>query len=271
MSKLLVLTAIVLYSSATLALIWSLIRRKTDSGTTYNTRYKLLGLGFAALIMHSLVLYQGIITDAGINLGIFKAMSLVSWMIVTLIILTSIRKPVECLGIILFPLAIATLLMDYTLQSNHFVANGQSWQLQAHIFTSIAAYSVLTIAMTQSIVLAIQDRYLRRHQPGGFIRALPPLAVMEKLLFQIIGIGFILLTIGLLIGFLFTENIFAHGKLHKTVLSVLAWSFFAILLWGRWKFGWRGRIAIHWALGGFIMLMLAFVGTKTVMELILHR
>jgi len=251
-------------------LLWPVIRRKPRSSFT-QSRTRLLLPGLLAFAIHGIVLYQSIISSTGINLGIFKAMSLVSWMIVGLIILTSIRKPVECLGIFLFPLAIATLFMDRYLVADHVVVAGGSWQLQVHIFTSIAAYSVLTVAMVQSVILAIQDRHLRQHQPGGFIGSLPPLAIMEKLLFQIIGIGFILLTIGLLVGLLFMENLFSSGKLHKTILSLLAWSFFAILLWGRFKFGWRGRIAIRWALSGFIMLMLAFVGTKTVLELSLHR
>lgn len=270
MSNFLIFTTITLYSTATFILLWPIIRRKQRSPQS-QSRSRLLLPGLIAFTLHGFVLYQSIIAPSGINLGIFKAMSLVSWMIVGLILLTSIRKPVECLGIVLFPLAIITLTMDRYLFADHIIVTGGSWQLQAHIFTSIAAYSVLTVAMVQSIILAIQDKHLRQHQPGGFIGSLPPLATMEKLLFQIIGIGFILLTIGLLIGLLFMENLFSSGKLHKTILSVLAWSFFAILLWGRFKFGWRGRMAIRWALSGFIMLMLAFIGTKTVLELILHR
>lgn len=269
MSNFLVFTAVILYSGATTLLLWPIIIRKQDAASI--SRYQPRIVGLLALVVHGIVLYQSIVSSPAINLGIFKAMSLVSWMIAGLIVVTSIRKPVETLGIFLFPLAIATIFMDHYLVSSPSNIAGRPWQLQAHIFTSIAAYSVLTIAMVQSIILAIQDRHLRHHQPGGFISSLPPLAIMEKLLFQIIGLGFVLLTIGLLIGFLFTDNIFSSGKLHKTVFSVIAWSFFAILLWGRWKFGWRGRMAIRWALSGFIMLMLAFIGTKTVLELILHR
>ena len=121
------------------------------------------------------------------------------------------------------------------------------------------------------ILLAIQDRHLHNRQPGGFIRALPPLQVMEALLFQMIGVGYVLLTLALLTGILFLEDIFAQHLVHKTVLSIIAWLVFGILLWGRWHFGWRGRVAIRWTIGGFIFLMLAYFGSKFVLELILNR
>jgi ABC-type uncharacterized transport system permease subunit len=94
---------------------------------------------------------------------------------------------------------------------------------------------------------------------------------MEGLMFEMIGIGFALLTLALLTGVLFLEDIFAQHLVHKTVLSICAWGVFAILLWGRWRFGWRGRTAIRWTVGGFVFLMLAYFGSKLVLELILGR
>ena len=100
---------------------------------------------------------------------------------------------------------------------------------------------------------------------------LPPLQTMESLMFQMVAIGFTLLTLALVTGFLFLEDIFAQHLVHKTVLSIIAWVVFGILLWGRWRFGWRGRVAIRWTIGGFIFLMLAYFGSKFVLELILNR
>ena len=94
---------------------------------------------------------------------------------------------------------------------------------------------------------------------------------MENLLFQMIQVGFVLLTLALLSGFIFLDNIFAQHLVHKTVLSMIAWLLFAILLWGRWHFGWRGKKAIHFTLGGFIFLMLSYFGSKIVLEIILHK
>jgi ABC-type uncharacterized transport system permease subunit len=95
--------------------------------------------------------------------------------------------------------------------------------------------------------------------------------VMESLLFQMIATGYALLTLALVTGILFLEDIFAQHLVHKTVLSIIAWLVFGILLWGRWRFGWRGRVAIRWTIGGFIFLMLAYFGSKFVLELVLNR
>jgi ABC-type uncharacterized transport system permease subunit len=123
----------------------------------------------------------------------------------------------------------------------------------------------------QAVLLSIQEHHLRNRHPGGYIRALPPLQVMERLLFQMIGTGFALLSAALLTGFFFLEDIFAQHLVHKTALSMAAWVIFGVLLWGRWKFGWRGRTAIRWTLSGFIFLLLAYFGSKAVLELILAR
>ena len=116
-----------------------------------------------------------------------------------------------------------------------------------------------------------QDNHLRNKRPGGFIRALPPMQTMESLLFQLIGLGLAILTLSLVSGVFYLEDMFAQHLVHKTILSMTAWVVFATLLWGRWKFGWRGRIAIRWTLSGFFVLLLAYVGSKWVLEIMLGR
>ena len=115
----------------------------------------------------------------------------------------------------------------------------------------------------------IQDHHLHQRHPGGFIRALPPLQTMESLLFEMIGAGFVLLTLALVSGFTFLEDMFAQRLAHKTILSITAWIVFGALLWGRLRFGWRGQKALIWTLSGFVVLMLAYFGSKVVIELIL--
>jgi ABC-type uncharacterized transport system permease subunit len=143
--------------------------------------------------------------------------------------------------------------------------------VDAHILLSILAYSVLSIGALQAVLLAVQEKHLREKRPGGFIRALPPLQTMETLLFRMIGAGFILLSLALVSGALFVQDLFAQHLVHKTVLSIVAWAVFAILLWGRQRFGWRGRTAIRWTLSGFFSLMLAYFGSKWVLEVVLGR
>jgi ABC-type uncharacterized transport system permease subunit len=83
--------------------------------------------------------------------------------------------------------------------------------------------------------------------------------------------GIVFLTVSLTSGFIFIENLFAQHLVHKTVLSILAWIIFTGLLIGRSRYGWRGQTAIQWTLIGFILLLLAYFGSKLVLELILHR
>lgn len=229
----------------------------------------IITLGMVALLLHGQLLYQSILSQKGINLGIFNAFSLVCWLIVLMLIITAIRKPIENLGIVLFPLAALSIILEINLPSNRFISSNGAWQLQAHIMLSFIAYSLFTIAMVQAIVLYIQDKHLRNHQPGGFIRSLPPLQSMEYLLFQIITVGYAFLTIGLITGGLFLEDIFTKHLTHKTILSIIAWVIFSVLIWGRFRHGWRGRKAIRWTLGGFFTLMLAYFGSKLVLELVL--
>lgn len=243
--------------------------RGVDSTPAAKTGVLTLGLG--AVILHAALLYTGILTQGGLNLGIFNAASLIGWLMALLLLLAAIREPVENLGIVLLPLAALALALDRIFTSEHMVHTSNPWELDAHILISVLAYSLLSIAAMQAILLAIQDHHLRNRHPGGFIRALPPLQTMEILLFRMIGIGFVMLSLALLSGIIFLKDIFAQHLAHKTILSIIAWLVFAVLLWGRQRYGWRGRIAIRYTLSGFVLLMLAYFGTKLVFELVLHR
>ena len=226
-------------------------------------------LGLAGAVLHGAVLYQSIFASGGMNLGFFNAASLVAWTIVVLLMLSALSKPVENLGIILLPLAAVTIALELTYPSAHFLAPDSPWGLRVHILISILAYSLLTMASVQAVLLAIQDHQLHARHPGGFIRALPPLQTMESLLFEMIGFGFILLSLSLFSGFLFLEDMFTQRMVHKSILSIAAWIVFGTLLWGRYSYGWRGQKALTWTLVGFVVLMLAYFGSKFVLELLL--
>ncbi len=256
--------ALYLVTSALLGL-----RLARGGGASVPARPALLALGLGAVTLHGGLLQHALFTPDGLNLGFFNAFSLTGWLIALLLLLSAFRRPVENLGIFLLPLAALALALSGFFPSQHLLAASEPWPLKAHVVLSLTAYSLLGIAAVQALLLAVQDRHLRNRQPGGFIRALPPLATMETLLFQMIGLGFLLLTLALFTGFLFLEDIFAQHLVHKTVLSIVAWLVFAALLWGRLRFGWRGRTALRWTLAGFVALMLAYFGSKLVLELIL--
>ncbi|MDQ2694132.1 MAG: cytochrome c biogenesis protein CcsA [Pseudomonadota bacterium] len=230
-----------------------------------------LAIGLMAVLLHGLLLAYTVVRPEGLNLGFFNALSFTGWLIAVVLLITAITYPVENLGIILLPFSAATVLLALAFPAEHIVADPRQWQLELHVLISILAYSLLALAAVQALLLAIQNHQLRNRRPGGFIRGIPPLVTMEALLFQLIGSGYVLLSLALVSGFLFLEDIFAQHLVHKTTLSLTAWLVFGILLWGRWRFGWRGRTAIRWTLSGFAVLVLAYFGSKLVLELVLHR
>ncbi len=261
--------AILLYLLATGLLSARLARGGNATGAR---RILVLLPGITALLAHAVLLYPLVITPGGLNLGFFNAVSLVALITVTVLLLATLQAPVENLGIPVFPLAALSILLLLLYPERHIITGaGTGWRLDTHILISLLSYSILGLAFLQALLLSVQERHLRNHRPGGIIRSLPPLQTMESLMFQMIGTGFALLTLALVTGVLFLQDIFAQHLVHKTVLSMMAWCVFALLLWGRWRFGWRGRTAIRWTVGGFIFLMLAYFGSKLVLELILKR
>lgn len=228
-------------------------------------------MGIGGSVFHAVSLYQGMFQSAGFDVGFFSMLSLIAWLAATLVLVAALSRPLENLGIAVLPFAALTVLFHTIWPTPPHITTHPTVEMESHILLSVLAYSVLAIAAVQSVLLAVQDKHLRNRHPGGFIRALPPLETMESLLFQLIGLGFVLLTLSLVSGLIYLEDMFAQHLVHKTILSLFAWCVFATLLWGRWRFGWRGRIAIKWTLAGFAMLMLAYLGSKLVLELVLHR
>jgi ABC-type uncharacterized transport system permease subunit len=225
----------------------------------------------AGVLLHALLIYHDTFTAAGLNLGFFNSFSVAAWVIVALLLASSLGKPVENLGLVLLPIAALTIFLELRFPTTRLLEDDAPSGLKIHVLISILAYSVLALGSVQALLLAVQDQHLRNRHPGGFIRALPPLQTMETLLFEMIGVGFFLLSLALVTGLMFLENIFAQHLVHKTVLAITSWIVFGTLLWGRFRFGWRGRTAIAWTLSGFVVLMLAYFGTKAVLELILKR
>jgi ABC-type uncharacterized transport system permease subunit len=207
----------------------------------------------------------------GFNFSFFSTASLVSLIVSLLLLTAALNKPVEKLGVILFPITALMLGLDSTLSESPHPLHIHNWQMSTHVLTSIVAFSLLNIAAVQAILLAIQDQQLHSHPPKRFIQSLPPLQTMESLLFQMLSVGLFFLTISLVSGFIFIEDLFAQHLVHKTVLSILAWIIFSGLILGRIRYGWRGRTAIKLTLCGFLSLLLAYFGSKLVLELILHR
>ncbi len=228
-------------------------------------------VGAFAIILNGVLLNNTIFVSGGLDLGFSNTWALISWIIAMVILLIAIRKPVENLLVIFFPLAALGLLLILLFPSQRILAESAAMGLKMHILLSIIAYSLLTVAAFQAAILAFQEYQLSHKRPTVIMNVLPPMQIMEDLLIRIIAVGFFLLSLSLATGFMFVHDIFAQHLIHKTVLSILSWLVFAVLLWGRWYLGWRGQKLIRWTLSGFCMLMLAFFGSKLVLEIILGR
>lgn len=195
----------------------------------------------------------------------FTALSVVLWLTCFLLFLTQLSRPLENLGLLIIPFIPPTLLGSYFLSTSSANLNLENG-LGMHIFISLLAYSLLTLAALHALLLGLQIRQLHDHKPNILVKTLPPLQDMESLLFKVIALGWSLLSLSLLSGFIYLNDLFAQHVAHKTILSMIAWLVFGILLYGHWQYGWRGKKAIRWTLAGFFILMLAFFGSKFVLE-----
>ncbi len=227
-------------------------------------------IGALAVVAQGLALKYQLITPLGLSLDFFGAASLISAAVIALTLIACTRIPVENLLLLLFPLgALTTLVAQFIPKGTVPLINEEPGML-AHILLSILAYGMFTIAVFQALLLLVQNHQLKHKHPAGLIKNFPPLQTMESLLFGFLWAGWALLSMSLISGWLFVENLFAQHLVHKTLLACLAWIVFSVLLWGRNRLGWRGHKAIRWTLAGFCLLMLAYFGSKLVREYILH-
>ena len=242
--------------------------RSIVAGAVLNRWIKVLG-GFA-VIFHAITNYQDFTGAGGIDLGIYPMMSLMALSIVAIVIISSLRRPADNLFIVIFPIAMATVVLEITLNSDHGVSQQVSGGIVTHIILSIVAYSLLTIAAVQALLLSLGDNLLRHHRLG-VLRNMPPLETMEQLMFEMIGWGLIFLSLSIGTGFVFIKDTSLPGLMHHMVITFSAWVVFSVLMWGRFQLGWRGAIASRWTLSGFVLLALGYFGSKIVLEIILGR
>ncbi len=229
---------------------------------------KIFTIGLLAVAAHGISAYGVIRTGEGYYFGIVHISTLIFASVSLLILLRSLRKPLGNLILVLFPAAILSILLSLTVSSD-YEAQPIGPGIVSHILLSILAYSFFTIAALQAAFLAFQNYQLRHRHAASAIRHFPPLQDMESFLFELLWTGQILLTLGIIAGFVFVEDLWAQGLPHKTFFSLLAWLVFSVLLWGRHRLGWRGNTAIRGTLIGFLFLILGFYGSKIVLEYIL--
>ena len=222
-----------------------------------------------ALLAHLGVLLPLVVTESGLNLCLGNALSASLWLVAALLWLTAWRHPLAILGVVILPLAALAALV--TLLCDGDTRYATSAGIDLHILFSALGWAFLALSMAQAAVMAAQHRALHNHHASGFVRTLPPafldggLAVPDDP--HRLGVSWPQPAFRLM----FVDNLLAQDLAHKTVLSTLAWVIFSILLLGRWRLGWRGTRALAWTTGGFVALVLAYFGSKLVLEIILGR
>lgn len=254
-------------SSGVLYLISAtLLVKSVKNGSGLSRKWPVLLPAIIGVCMHGLLLLQNVVLPNAFDLNFVNALSLTACLMSTILLLLSIRQPVETLGVVVLPISALTVLTATFYDPS---GNTTPLEIQSHIFFSVTAYGLLGLGALQAMLVSVQIHHLHNHRPGGFIRALPPLNMMENILFTMLTAGFIMLSFSLASGFAFLDDMFAQHLVHKTLLSIGAWILFAILLFGRWRYGWRGRRAVSWTFWAFAMLILAYFGSKFVLEFLI--
>lgn len=226
-----------------------------------------------AIALHGWLLYRDIFAIGGLNLGVYFALSAILWLTVLIYWLAEFGYGLQSLQAFVLPPAALCVLMPAFAIKNYYVDTNGFSLFSAHIAIAMLAYSLFTFAALHACLMAFAERAL--HQKTTWIKLphFPPLMVMERLLFKVLILGFVLLTVTLLSGMLFSEEIFGKALQfnHKTIFSIASWAIYAWLLLGRYLYGWRGKKAIRWTQFGFVLLLLAYIGSRFVLHVILNR
>jgi ABC-type uncharacterized transport system permease subunit len=264
MHDFLLLTAAAIYLGAVFLLYLSIL------GPDPGKRKIAIALTCIGLVLHTTTQYQ-LWSPRGTEANVLNVMSMCAFVVVALLVISlALRKPFFEAGLVALPIAAIALIAEWGVHPpGRLVSEGEA-DVTFHILSSVMAFGVLSIAAMYASFVALIDRFLRRHHLNRFIRNLPALDVLEGLLFQLIAAGFILLTVSLTSGLLFVDNLFAQHLAHKSFLAISAWVVFGILLLGRRAWGWRGRMAVRMTLAGILLLLLAYFGSKLVLEVMLN-
>ncbi|MDP3608910.1 MAG: cytochrome c biogenesis protein CcsA [Methylophilus sp.] len=242
----------------------------SEANSSLSLHRTMIALG---LMLHGYLLYRDIFAIGGFNLGFYYALSAILWLTMLIYWLADFKHELHSLQAFVLPPAALFVLLPAFAIKNYYLPTAEAGLFMTHIAIAILAYSLFTFAALHALLMAVAERTL--HKQPTFIKlpSFPPLIVMDSLLFKVITAGFVLLTITLISGMLFSEQIFGkplQGN-HKTIFSIASWCIYAWLLVGRYRYGWRGKTAVRWTLFGFLLLLLAYIGSRFVLHILLGK
>jgi ABC-type uncharacterized transport system permease subunit len=231
------------------------------------------GAVLVPLVLHGALLWQALFGAPQLRFGFAHALSAMALVAVALYWIESLFLRLDGMEPLVLPfaaLAVPLPALFPGLASSGEHAAAPTFRL--HLALAVVAYGLFLIALLHALLMTVIERRLHEKNPA-FVGSLPPLLTLEQLLFRVIGAAFFFLTLTLATGIAFSESLFGRALRadHKTIFAVLSWATFGLLLLGRWRYGWRGRTAVRWTLAGFILLVLAYVGSRFVLEVVLGR
>ena len=231
------------------------------------------GVIAVALLLHGYGLYGGLFAEVGMRFSFSFALSLMMWLAVLIYWLESFMARMEGMQPMVLPLAAACTVLPAVFPNAHQVAHAGATGFKLHFLAAMLAYSLLTLSALHAVFMGFTENALHKRTLKRSLASLPPLLAMETLLFRMLTLGFVLLTLTVGSGVLFSEALFGKPLSldHKTIFAIASWAIFATLLIGRHAWGWRGRRALRWTLAGFLLLVLAYVGSRFVAEVVLGR
>lgn len=256
--------ASILYLFATLVTVTAQ-RRRSELG-----RPSMLVISLLALLFHSCSLWHLMVSDEGIRLGLFPVAALIGAFGAAVVIFASLYRSLEWVSVMVFPYCAVAIPLAVFVQTGH-APKHLSHGIGSHVLLSISAYTILALAACQAVLVMIQHQQLKGGHIRGLMRHFPPIQSMETVLFELLGAGVVLLTVAIATGFIYVDDLFSQHIAHKTVLTLISWLVFVVLLVGRYHLGWRGVTAVRFTLTGFTFLLLAFFGSQLVLEVILRR
>ncbi|MDP2397193.1 MAG: cytochrome c biogenesis protein CcsA [Burkholderiales bacterium] len=250
---------------------WSAAATLPDTVPANGTAERLCML--ALLGIHAALLFGAMFSGGALRIGVGDAISAILWLAVLIYWLGGLFYRLEGLQALIMPAAAIAVLLPALFPAARPLPNAELLAFKLHLLISMLAYSLFTIASLHVLLMAMLERRLHRGALPAGLRTLPPLLTMETLLFRIIWAGFAMLSLTIASGVVFSEEVFGRTAQlnHKTIFGIVSWLVFGALLFGRHFYGWRGRVAVRWTLAGFLMLVLAYLGSKFVVEILLGR
>jgi ABC-type uncharacterized transport system permease subunit len=226
-----------------------------------------------ALLLHAWIGWHDVATPEGLDLSFVNAVSVVAGLVAAVAWVSGLLAALPAIGTVVLPVAAVASLLPALVVNVHRFSYGGDTLAAAHVAIALLAYAMFLVAALQALVLMGLEKRLRKRMLEPELAATPPLLTLERFLFRLIAVGFLLLTLTLASGILFTEQLFGKPLVfnHKSVFSVLGWFTFGALLVGRWRYGWRGRVALRWIIAGTVFVFLAYLGSKFVLEVVLGR